>query len=81
MDNFTLLKSLLNEISKKSIEINHNTMLDELGLDSFEIVDFAISLEEKFGVTFYDAEFNDLGTVEDIINLIDNHKQEGGKLC
>lgn len=74
MDNFTLLKSLLSEVSKKKVEIDNNTTFDELGLDSFEIVDFAISLEEKLGMTFYDAELNDLNTVQDIINLIDNHK-------
>lgn len=40
-------------------------------LDSIALLDFVMNIEEQFDVQFSDKELNELNTVQDIINLVD----------
>ena len=43
---------------------------EDLNADSLDLVQFAIGLEEKFGVTIADEELTKIKTVEDAVNAI-----------
>lgn len=50
-------------------EINPNTSFNELGLDSLDVVDLVMSIEEAFGVSI---EMNEkIKTVADVAAIID----------
>ncbi|MFV0550634.1 MAG: acyl carrier protein [Anaerorhabdus sp.] len=73
METFDKLKTLLSQTMSITGEIHQDTTFENLGLDSFEIVDFALTLEEYFGITFFDEELHDLNTVEELVRCIDHH--------
>ncbi len=50
-------------------EINANTSFSELGLDSLDIVDLVMSIEEAFGVSIEMSE--GIKTVADVAAIID----------
>lgn len=52
--------------------ISPETTLLELGLDSIDLVDLVMEIEEAFGVTIPDEEFENIKSVSDIIALIEN---------
>jgi acyl carrier protein len=44
--------------------------IEDLNADSLDLVEFAMGLEEKFGVTIADEELAKIKTVEDAVNAI-----------
>jgi len=50
--------------------------IEDLNADSLDLVEFAMGLEEKFGVTIADEELTKIKTVEDAVNAI-VEKEEG----
>lgn len=60
-----LIKSKLN-IS----EINRDATLADYGLDSLDVVEFILDLEDKYDVTFSAEETKDLKTVGSLLDLI-----------
>lgn len=73
METIEKLEKLLSQKMEKSCKIEGNTTFEELGLDSFDIVDFALILENQFNITFFDEELHDLKTIEELVNCIDRH--------
>ena len=47
------------------------TMQDDLGADSLDLVDLVMSVEEEFGVKFADEDLENIKTVGDIVNYIE----------
>ncbi len=47
---------------------------DDLGADSLDVVDLAMSVEEEFGVKIPDEDLEGIKTVGDIVNYIDENK-------
>ena len=47
------------------------TMQDDLGADSLDLVDLVMSVEEEFGVKVADEDLENIKTVGDIVNYID----------
>lgn len=75
MTNAIILEKLAAIIAEKidadASEINAETSFEELGIDSLDITDIAMSVEDEFG---FEIEVNgDLKTVGDIIALIEAH--------
>jgi acyl carrier protein len=57
-------------------EITGNAHLtDDLGLDSIDCVEFAIILEEEFGIAIPDDDFDELLTVSSICAYIEKHRR------
>lgn len=81
MEYIEILEMLLSQKMGKSCEINQTTTFEELGLDSFEVVDFALILENHFGITFFDEELHDLKSIQELIESIKSHTNLGGQLC
>ena len=47
-------------------------IIKDLGADSLDLVEMLLALEENFGVTVEDDQTENIKTVQDIVNLIDN---------
>ena len=47
------------------------TMQDDLGADSLDLVDLVMSVEEEFGVKVADEDLENIKTVGDIVNSIE----------
>ena len=47
------------------------TMQDDLGADSLDLVDLVMSVEEEFGVKGADEDLENIKTVGDIVNYIE----------
>ncbi len=71
MNTFDVLKPELAPKVKANAEIELNSAMQELGVDSLDLVDVVLSMEEQFSITFEDEELQNLATVADVVNLID----------
>lgn len=49
-------------------------IIKDLGLDSLDIVDMLMSVEETFGVTIDDGDVAEMKTVADVVSFIENAK-------
>jgi acyl carrier protein len=56
-------------------EVTRDATFEGLGLDSLDVVDLTLALEEKTGITLEDDELEDVVTVGDAVDLAES-KQE-----
>ena len=54
--------------------INYSDNLNELGLDSLDLVETMLKIEEALGVEFTSDEIVELKTIQDVVNLIESKK-------
>ncbi|MCQ2796490.1 MAG: acyl carrier protein [Bacilli bacterium] len=54
----------------KLTTIDPNKELRELGLDSLDVVELLLGLEDEFGIEFTSEELKDLKKVDDLYNAI-----------
>ena len=50
------------------------SMQDDLGADSLDLVDLVMSVEEEFGVKVADEDLENIKTVGDIVNYIEDRE-------
>ena len=69
------------EIVKEAIKdrinvsaINYDDKLDDLGLDSLDLVETMLKIEEVLNVEFATDEIVELKTIRDVVNLIESKK-------
>lgn len=55
-------------------EIHYEDKLTELGLDSLDLVETMLKIEEALGVEFNSDEIVDLKTIKDVVDLIEAKK-------
>ena len=65
-----VLEGLKKVVNGKEVSLESN--LIELGLDSLDVVDMLMDLEEKFGIEFENDEMMGLAIVNDIVAAIEN---------
>ena len=64
-------KVLENLKTKLKIEnLDANATLASLGLDSLDVVEFVLYLEDEYGITFEPSETQDIKTLGDLLRLI-----------
>lgn len=69
MDKIEEIKKLFAE--KVNVEaIDENMTLKELGLDSLDVVEMCLELEERYGVTFESEELSGIKTVGDLFSSL-----------
>ncbi|MFA6739388.1 MAG: acyl carrier protein [Bacilli bacterium] len=73
MDYSAAFIELMKEKTGKK-EIQPETNLRGLGIDSLDLVEIVMDAEEKFGVTFTNEELNNFKTVSDVIQAIQSKK-------
>ena len=52
--------------------IKYEDKLDELGLDSLDLVETMLKIEEVLNIEFTSDEIVELKTIQDVVNLIDS---------
>ena len=58
------------EISE--MKLSADTSIEEIGADSIDLVDLVTELEEEFGVSVPDEEFENIKTIGDVADLIES---------
>ena len=67
----------INEIEKLLCEklntetLDRNALMSSYGIDSLEVVELVMDLEENFGVTLDNEDFKKIKTVGDLLNIIE----------
>jgi acyl carrier protein len=56
----------------KGKQVTLESNIKELGLDSLDVVDMLMDMEEEFNIEFANDEMVNLNTVQDIVNAIEN---------
>ena len=76
--NFEKVKEVIvNAANIDEDKIKLSTSLEnDLGLDSLDAVELGMALEEEFGITIDEEKLASFKTVEDIVNFIDNAKED-----
>ena len=64
-----VLEGLKKVVNGKEVTLESN--LKELGLDSLDVVDMLMDLEEKFGIEFENEEMMAFQVVNDIVKVIE----------
>jgi len=69
MNKLEEIKAKLAEAAHKD-SVDENMKLNELGLDSLDVVELLLKLEEEYDVHFDDVDMSDLVTVKDLLDAI-----------
>ena len=56
----------------KGKEVTLESNVKELGLDSLDIVDLLMDMEEKYNIEFENEEMTELATVNDVVKAIES---------
>lgn len=66
------VQEIINEMKEKYEikDLNLNASLTDLQIDSLDVVEFLLSLEDKYNIAFEAEEMQDLKTASDLIELI-----------
>ena len=64
-----VLTGLKDKLALSSID--ENSRLQDLGIDSLDIVEYLLEIEERYGVEFPPEEMSDLKTINDLVVLIE----------
>jgi len=73
MENLEVVKEAIKDrINVDSI--SYDDKLDELGLDSLDLVETMLKIEEAMNIEFTSDEIVELKTIQDVVNLIEAKK-------
>lgn len=61
-------------IAKDTVNVESN-IIEDLGADSLDVIEMLMTLEEEFGVTIPDDKINQIKTVGQIIEMIEEAKK------
>ena len=70
MDKKQEIENLIKEKLNIS-EINRNATIADYGLDSLDVVEFLLELEEQYGISFEASETTNLKTIGELLDLLD----------
>lgn len=72
MDTFEKVSDIIGKRFELSeTKITMDTTWEEIGADSIDLVDLISELEDEFDISISDDSIEDLKTVGDVVNLID----------
>lgn len=63
------IKILAGKVKEQNIK--EETELKNLGVDSLDLVEIIMDVEEKYGITFTNEELNSFVTVGDVVKVIE----------
>ncbi len=81
------LKMIISEIKEDETlvsSINHNDdLINEVGLDSLEMIDFMLQIEEAFSVQldFDKIDFSDLKSIKSLAEFLSGQYKSNGKVA
>ncbi len=71
----TFTEILTEDFDIPADEVTRDATFEGLGLDSLDVVDLTLALEEKTGITLEDDELEDVVSVGDAVDLADSKQQ------
>ena len=66
-----LEKNLEHYTGKKQTLNRDADLMKDLGLNSLELIELVVEIEEEFGISIEDREIQSLSSVDDVIRLIE----------
>ncbi len=74
-----MLREELKELAGENLDIDvenldFSTKIDDLDIDSIDLLDFIMSIEEKYDIEFSDDELDQIDSLEDIVAIIEKKK-------
>lgn len=70
------LEKIMETYSGTRVSLNEKMDLTkDLGLNSMDLIQMVVGVEEEFGIEISDRELKDIATVGDIVKLIKTHKE------
>ncbi len=75
------IKEILRNVLSEDVAVDNLTLeanfVNELGVDSYDFINFLFEIEEEFGIEINYEEFNasNFNTLNDIINYIESNKE------
>jgi acyl carrier protein len=72
---FQELKNILRDtvaVDEENISMDSDLVAD-LNLDSLDLVDLALSVEQVFGFEFTDEQLREVKTVKDVVDIIESY--------
>lgn len=76
MEQFIFLKQLAQSYAKSRLDISRETTFEELGMDSYEIVDFMLKTEEHCGIVIPDEKMLSMNSLQDVLDAISCTEEE-----
>ena len=70
----TFTEILVEDFDIPAEEITPDVTFEALGLDSLDVVDLTLAVEERTGIKLEDSELEDVRTVGDAVNAADSKK-------
>ena len=75
MTNFDQIKKIIvDQLGVDEDAVTPETSIENLGVDSLDLVETIMTVEDEFGVQFEDGDVENLKTVGDIVRYIENLK-------
>jgi acyl carrier protein len=75
MEAYDYMRTLIDNKAGHPVSFNPATTMKDLGIDSLDLVEMILKVEEKFDLAFEDAELLELKTMGDVEALLKNKKQ------
>lgn len=70
------IRELAEEYDHNMLIVGRETTFDELGMDSYEVVDFLMKVEERFDIVFDDDTMFRIHSVDDLLDIISESCKE-----
>ncbi|EEI83117.1 acyl carrier protein [Anaerococcus tetradius] len=72
-----MIRERLKELAIEHLDINpeeidFDSKISDLDIDSIDLVDFIMVLEDEFSIEFSDEELDEIETLADIVSLIES---------
>lgn len=75
MEAYEYMRTLIEDKKGHPVTFTHQTSMKDLGIDSLDLVEMILKVEEKYDMAFQDAELLSLKTMGDVEDLIRSKKQ------
>jgi acyl carrier protein len=74
MEAYEYMRTLIENKAGHPVLLTPGTSMKDLGIDSLDLVEMILKVEEKYDLAFEDAELLDLKTMGDVEVLLKNKK-------
>lgn len=81
MNRLAYLAQLAKNYDQNLKEITPTTTFQEMGFDSYAVVDFILQVEEHFSIVVKDEEMLSLHSMQDVMDAIDQCMREEDVKC
>lgn len=77
MDCLAYLETLARGYDHNLKKFSATTTFDEMRMDSYDVVDFLLMVEQEYGIVIEDSKMLEMKSMQDVINTVNECSQEG----